>query len=116
MTRVKRGFVAKRKRKNILSLTKGFVGSHSKLFRTANQQMMKSLRYAFSDRRKKKNKNKSIWITRINALARKLETKYNKLINSLKKNIIIINKKMLSEIGKNDDTGFFTITIKKQIS
>lgn len=114
MTRVKRGFVAKRKRKNILSFTKGFVGSHSKLFRTANQQMMKALRYSFFDRRKKKNQNRSIWITRINASARKLETKYNKIINSLKRNIIIINKKMLSEIGKNDNISFRNITINKQ--
>ena len=66
MTRIKRGFVARKRRKKLFSLTKGFVGSHSKLFATSNQQNMKALRYSYFDRRKKKNDFKKIWIQRIN--------------------------------------------------
>jgi large subunit ribosomal protein L20 len=97
MTRIKRGFVAKKRRKNILLFTKGFIGAHSKLFRIANQQMMKSLRYAFFDRRKKKNENKSIWIIRMNASGRLIKIKYNKIINLFKDTTNIVNRKNLSE-------------------
>lgn len=99
MTRTTRGSVAKKTRKKIKSFAKGFVGAHSKLFRIAKQQMMKALRYAFSDRRKKKNQIKRIWITRINASARKIKIKYNQLINFKLLKSINLNKKLLSESG-----------------
>lgn len=113
MTRIKRGSSARKKRKNILLLAKGFVGGHSKLFRTANQQVMKSLRYAFFDRRKKKSQIKSIWITRINASARNINTKYSKIINFLKRVKNIINKKILSEIQRKNILGFYNIIYYK---
>lgn len=98
MTRVKRGNVAKKRRKKILNITKGFVGSHSKLFKTANQQKMKALKRSFFDRKKKKRTLKIIWIKRINAASKKLGTSYNKFIHKLKENKILINKKILTEI------------------
>nr|YP_010700272.1 ribosomal protein L20 [Euglena undulata]WCH63416.1 ribosomal protein L20 [Euglena undulata] len=102
MTRVKRGFVAKKRRKKILKLTKGFRGSHSKLFQTANQQMMKALRYSYFDRKKKKNQNRQIWIRRINATSRSFGIPYNKLMNKIKNDKISLNKKVLSEIILKD--------------
>lgn len=102
MTRVKRGFVAKKRRKKIFKLTKGFRGSHSKLFQTANQQMMKALRYSYFDRKKKKNQNRQIWIRRINAASRNLGMPYNKLMYKIKNNKICLNKKILSEIITRD--------------
>lgn len=114
MTRIKRGSIARKRRKNILFLAKGFVGGQSKLFRTANQQVMKSLRYAFFDRRKKKNQIKRIWITRINAAARNIETKYNKIINFLKQIKNVTNRKILSEIQRKNIVGFYNIIAYKQ--
>nr|YP_009503357.1 ribosomal protein L20 [Euglena clara]AXA45495.1 ribosomal protein L20 [Euglena clara] len=102
MTRVKRGSVAKKRRKKILKLSSGFKGSHSKLFTTANQQVMKALRYSYFDRRKKKNNMKRLWIIRINAESQKYSKSYSETINLLKKKKIILNKKILSEIIIND--------------
>lgn len=85
MPRVKRGNVARKRRKKILKLAKGFRGSHSKLFRTANQQVMKALRNAYRDRRKKKRDFRRLWIVRVNAAARLNGLSYSKLTHQLKK-------------------------------
>lgn len=98
MTRIKRGSVAKQRRKKILNFASGFKGSHSTLFRTANQQVLKALKYSYFDRKKKKRTLKSIWVRRINASAKSFQSSYNKIIKNLKTKKIIINKKMLSEI------------------
>lgn len=98
MTRIKRGNVAKKRRKKILNLTKGFKGSHSKLYRTANQQKIKALQRSYFDRKKKKRNLKILWIKRINAALKNKGTSYNKFTYSLKRNKIIINKKIISEI------------------
>jgi large subunit ribosomal protein L20 len=103
MTRTKRGITAKQRHQKITSLTKGFVGSHSKLYRTANQQMMKSLRYSYNDRRKKKKREKSIWMVRINAWAKKLETNYNRFIYLCRRASVLLNSKISSEMGRVDD-------------
>nr|YP_009144928.1 ribosomal protein L20 [Euglenaria anabaena]AKJ83375.1 ribosomal protein L20 [Euglenaria anabaena] len=110
MTRVKRGFVAKKRRKKILKLAKGFRGAHSKLFTAANQQTMKALRYAYFDRRKKKNEFRKIWIQRINVAARNNGIKYNKLINNLKISKVLLNKKILAKITISDNKTFNLIT------
>ena len=94
MTRVKRGNVARKRRNKVLKLAKGFRGSHSKLFRTANQQVMKALRNAYRDRRKKKRDFRSLWITRINAAARQQGLSYSKFAGLLKKANIDINRKI----------------------
>lgn len=112
MTKVKNKISAKKRHKKVIRATKGYVGALSKLYRIAHQQIMKSLYYGFCDRRKKKNKNKSIWITRINAAGRKFEAKYSKIINLIKKVTININRKMLCAIGLNHNMGFLNIIAK----
>lgn len=106
MARVKRGNVARKRRKKVLKLAKGFRGSHSKLFRTANQQVMKALRYAYRDRRNRKRDFRRLWITRINAAARQEGFSYSKLIGQLKKANIDINRKMLAQMAILDPAGF----------
>ncbi len=109
MTRVKRGNVARKRRKKILKLAKGFRGSHSTLFRTANQQVMKALRNAYRDRRKKKRDFRGLWIARINAAARRQGMNYSQLTNKLKKANIQLNRKMLSQIAAQDPETFTKI-------
>lgn len=106
MTRTKRGFVARKRRNKILNITKGFVGSHSKLFTTANQQSMKALKYAYINRRKKKNNFKSLWIKRISVAAENNMLTYNKIINKIKKRRILLNKKILSSLIIHDNKTF----------
>ena len=106
MTRVKRGNVARKRRKKILKLAKGFRGSHSKLFRTANQQVMKALRNAYRDRRKRKRDFRRLWITRINAAARLEGISYSQLTGKLKKSNIELNRKMLAQIAMLDPEAF----------
>jgi large subunit ribosomal protein L20 len=106
MTRVKRGNVARKRRKKILKLAKGFRGSHSKLFRTANQQVMKALRNAYRDRRKRKRDFRRLWITRINAAARQQGLSYSQLVDKLKKADIQLNRKMLAQLAILDPQTF----------
>lgn len=106
MARVKRGNVARKRRKKVLKLAKGFRGSHSRLFRTANQQVMKALRNAYRDRRKKKRDFRRLWITRINAAARLHGMSYSQLIGNLKKANVEINRKMLAQIAVLDPGAF----------
>ena len=102
MVRVKRGNVARKRRKKILKLAKGFRGSHSKLFRIANQQVMKALRSAYRDRRKRKRDFRRLWIARINAAARLQGTTYSRLAGNLRKSNIQINRKMLAHMAVLD--------------
>jgi large subunit ribosomal protein L20 len=106
MTRVKRGNVARVRRKKILKLAKGFRGSHSTLFRTANQQVMKALRSAYRDRKKRKRDFRKLWITRINAAVREHGMSYSKFIGNLKKADIQLNRKMLAQIAILDPAAF----------
>ena len=106
MTRVKRGNVARKRRKKILKLAKGFRGSHSTLFRTANQQVMKALRSAYRDRKNRKRDFRRLWITRINAAARQHGMNYSQLIGNLKKANIQLNRKMLAQIAVLDPSSF----------
>lgn len=110
MTRVKRGNVARKRRKKILKLAKGFRGSHSTLFRTANQQVMKALRSAYRDRKKRKRDFRRLWITRINAAARVQGISYSQLMGNLKKANIQINRKMLAQMAVLDPAGFSKLT------
>ena len=106
MSRVKRGNVARKRRKKILKLAKGYRGSHSKLFRTANQQVMKALRNAYRDRRKRKRDFRRLWITRINAAARMNGLSYSKLTHQLKKAEVGLNRKMLAQLAMVDPQAF----------
>ncbi|GAA6622500.1 50S ribosomal protein L20 [Scytonema sp. NUACC26] len=106
MTRVKRGNVARKRRKKILKLAKGFRGSHSTLFRTANQRVMKALRNAYRDRKKRKRDFRRLWITRINAAARLHNTSYSQLMGNLKKADVQLNRKMLAQLAVLDPASF----------
>lgn len=110
MTRVKRGFVGMKHHKKIIKLNKGYRGSHSKLFQTANQQNMKAERYAFFDRRKKKSLFRKIWIQQINGALKKNNVNYSKGMHKLKEQKILINKKILSKIAQFDQPIFQIIT------
>ncbi len=112
MTRVKRGNVARKRRQKILKLAKGFRGSHSTLFRTANQQVMKALRYAYQDRRKRKRDFRRLWITRINAAARLHGLSYSQLIGRLKKADILLNRKMLAQLAVLEPECFAQLVAK----
>nr|YP_010902693.1 ribosomal protein L20 [Hypnea nidulans]WCH54548.1 ribosomal protein L20 [Hypnea nidulans] len=114
MTRVKRGNVAKKRRKRILSLAKGFRGSHSSLFRTAKQQVFKSLKYSYVGRKLKKRYYRSIWIMRINAAVRPLNITYSVFMSSIKRSRIGLNRKMLSQMAIMDIQGF-NILVKQVI-
>lgn len=109
MARVKRGNVARKRRKKILKLAKGFRGSHSKLFRTANQQVMKALRSAYRDRRRRKRDFRRLWIARINAAARMHGISYSQLTGQLKRANIEVNRKMLAQLAVLDPDAFSAV-------
>ena len=106
MVRVKRGNVARKRRKKILSLATSYKGKHSILFRIANQQVMKALRYSYIGRKQKKRIFRKIWISRINAASRLNGMSYNKLIHKFKKSNIDLNRKILSQIAILDTSTF----------
>ena len=106
MVRIKRGNVARKNRKKILQLAKGFRGSHSRLFRVANQQVMKALRYSYIGRKQKKRNFRRLWIARINAASRINGISYSQLIHKFKKSNIELNRKMLSQIAILDSLTF----------
>lgn len=109
MTRVKRGYVARKRRKNILTLTSGSRGTHSKLFRTANQQGMRALASSHRDRGRKKRNLRRLWIIRLNAAARDNGISYNKFIQYLYQNGIFLNRKILAQIAILDKFALSTI-------
>lgn len=106
MARVKGGTVSRARRKKVLKLAKGYFGSKHTLYKTANEQVMHSFRYAFNDRRKLKGNMRKIWITRINAAARMNDLSYSRLMHGLKLANIAINRKMLSEMAIHDAESF----------
>ncbi len=106
MVRVKRGKVARERRKKILKFAKGFKGAHSRLFRTANGQVMKALVYSYVGRKRRKQDFKKLWICRVNAAARREGLTYSSLRNLLKKKSIGLNLKMLAQISVLDQATF----------
>jgi len=106
MTRVKRGNVARKRRKEVLQLAEGFRGSSSRLFRSAQQQTMKALRYAYRDRQQKKREYASLWVSRLNAAARINGMNYSNLRHELKKSGILLNRKTLSQVALRDQEAF----------
>lgn len=109
MPRVKGGTVARRRRKKILKLAKGYFGSKHTLYKTAHEQVMKSFMYSYRDRRQKKRDFRKLWITRINAAARLNGMSYSTLINGLNLANIDVNRKMLAELAVNDAESFAAI-------
>ena len=106
MPRVTKSVTAKAKHKKVLSATKGHYGARSRLFKTAKQSKIKSLQYAFRDRKNRKRSFRSLWISRINAGARELGVSYSRLIDGLAKNDIAINRKILSDLAISDSSTF----------
>jgi large subunit ribosomal protein L20 len=106
MTRVKRGNVARKRRKEVLQLAEGFRGSSSRLFRTAQQQTMKALRYAYRDRQQRKREYASLWVARLNAAARMYGLNYNTLQHKLKQSGVVLNRKVLSQVALRDQQAF----------
>jgi len=104
--RVKRGNVARNRRKKVLKLTKGFRGSRSKLFRPAHQAMLKALTNSFKDRRRKKSDFRGLWIARINAALFNTDLSYSKFINLCKNKNIVLNRKMIAEIALRQPKAF----------
>ena len=115
MPRVTKSVTAKAKHKKVLSATKGHYGARSRLFKTAKQSNIKSLQYAFRDRKNRKRAFRSLWIARINAASRQLGVSYSKLINGLSLNNIELDRKVLSDIAIND-TATFEKILKKATS
>ena len=106
MPRTTKGNLASKKHKAVLAKTKGHYGARSRLFKTAKQSNIKSLQYAFRDRKNKKRSFRSLWIARINAGARELGVSYSKLINGLTQKDIAIDRKILSDLAINDSSTF----------
>ena len=119
MTRVKRGFVARKRRARVLKLAKGFRGSHSVLFRTAQQRTMRALSLSYSDRRQFKRAMRQLWIRRLNSFLRISGpfgkeggriVNYSGFIHSLKKSHIGMNRKVLSQLAVFDPAAFIAVT------
>ncbi len=106
MARVKRGNVLRKRHKKILKLAKGFKGARSRLFKVANQAVMKALKFQYRDRRNKKRSFRRLWISRINAGARINGLSYSKFTNGLKKANIQVNRKMLADLAVKDPVAF----------
>lgn len=106
MARVKGSNIHKNRRKKVLKLARGYFGSKHKLYKTAKEQVMHSLKYAYRDRKQNKREMRKLWITRINAACRMNDISYSKFISGLNKAGIEINRKMLSEIAIDDATAF----------
>ncbi len=118
MPRVKGGYVTRRRRNRILKLAKGYFGSKHTLYKTANQQVMKSLSYAYRDRKNRKRDFRKLWIARINAAARINGLSYSKLMHGLKLANVEVNRKMLSEVAINNPESFAAVceVAKKELA
>ncbi|MBE1554427.1 50S ribosomal protein L20 [Sporosarcina limicola] len=110
MPRVKGGTVTRRRHKRVLKLAKGYYGSKHRLYKVANQQVMKSLNYAYRDRRQRKRDFRRLWITRINAAARINGLSYSTLMHGLKVAGIDVNRKMLADLAVTDAQAFTQLT------
>tara|TARA_B100000242_G_C43044990_1_gene487679 strand:- start:1122 stop:1469 length:348 start_codon:yes stop_codon:yes gene_type:complete len=106
MPRVKKALKAKAKHKKVLGQTKGHYGARSRLYKTAKQSNIKSMQYAFRDRKNRKRDFRSLWISRINSASRVYGTTYSKLMNKLSTKNILLNRKILSDIAINDESTF----------
>jgi len=104
--RVKGGTITRRRHKKVIKLTKGMYGSRSTLYRRANEAMLKSLWYAYRDRRTRKRDLRRLWIARINAAARLNGTTYSRLIYDLKQSGIGLNRKILADLAVRDPKAF----------
>jgi large subunit ribosomal protein L20 len=109
MARVKRGVTARAKHKKVLAKAKGYYGARSRVFRAANQAVIKAAQYAYRDRRVRRREFRALWIIRINAAARECGLSYSMFMNGLKKAAITIDRKVLADIAVRDRAAFAAI-------
>ena len=114
MPRVTKSVVAKKKHKKVLSSTKGHYGARSRLYKTAKQSNIKSLQYAFRDRKNRKRNFRSLWIARINAALIDSDITYSKFINNLSNSNILLNRKILSDLAISDNSTFKKVVEKSR--
>ena len=114
MTRVRTGPHRRRRHKKVLKLTKGQFGTRHRLFKRANEAMLKSLWYAYRDRRTRRRTLRRLWIARINAAARLNGTTYSRFIYNMKQNDIRLNRKMLADLAVRDPETFSAIVAQAQ--
>ncbi|WP_140909127.1 50S ribosomal protein L20 [Cognatiluteimonas lumbrici] len=112
MARVKRGVQARRRHKKVLKQAKGYYNARRKVFRVANQAVIKALQYAYIGRKQKKRNFRSLWITRINAAARINGMSYSRFMNGLSKAGITLDRKVLADIAVHDEKGFAALAEK----
>ncbi|GAB4526119.1 MAG: 50S ribosomal protein L20 [Anaerolineales bacterium] len=112
MARVKTGFTRRQRHKKVLKFTQGQFGTRHRLFRRANEAMLKSMWYAYRDRRVRKRDLRRLWIARINAAARQNGTTYSRLMSLLKRADVAINRKMLADLAVRDPKAFTAIVEK----
>ena len=112
MARVKRGVTARRRHKKILKLAKGYYNARRKVFRVANQAVIKAGQYAYIGRKQKKRNFRSLWITRINAAARINSLSYSRFMNGMLKAGITLDRKVLADIAVHDAVGFAALAEK----
>jgi large subunit ribosomal protein L20 len=106
MPRVKRGVIAHARHKKVLKLAKGYYGARSRVFRVANQAVIKAGQYAYRDRRQRKRQFRALWIVRINAGARQSGLSYSLFMNGLRKAGIEVDRKMLADLAIHDAAAF----------
>ncbi|HZK55854.1 MAG TPA: 50S ribosomal protein L20 [Desulfosporosinus sp.] len=118
MARVKKGVTKHARHKKILKLAKGYRGAKSKLYRPANEQVLKSLAYSYAHRKDNKGNFRKLWIARINAASRLNGLSYSRMMNGLKKAGVTVNRKMLAELAISDAAAFteFVNLAKVQIN
>jgi large subunit ribosomal protein L20 len=109
MPRVKRSLTAKKKRRKIFKMAKGYFGARRRLLKTATMAVDRALKYAYRDRRVRKRAFRKLWIARINAAARMNEISYSRLIDGMKKAQINLNRKVLADLAVSDPNGFAKI-------
>ncbi len=116
--RVKGSTPTRQRRKKVLKLAKGYFGSKHLLYRTANEQVMHSLKYAYTGRKQVKREMRKLWIARINAACHQYDINYSKFMHGLKLANVNVNRKMLSEIAIHDENGFKDLVevAKKQLN
>ena len=106
MARVKRSVSGRKKRRTVLERASGYRGSRGRLYRSAREQVLHSLRYSYNDRRKRKGDFRRLWIARINAAAREHGLSYNRLINGLKLAEVDVDRRVLSDMAVKDPAAF----------
>jgi large subunit ribosomal protein L20 len=109
MSRVKRSITAKKKRRKILKLAKGFFGARSRLLKTATEAVDRSMKYAYRDRRVRKRDFRKLWIARINAAARNCDISYSRLIDGMHRASVEIDRKVLADLAVHDPQGFAAV-------